>query len=413
MNPGDWPATDSIPDAWYSAFEERFRGSREEVARRLSVYLPVLDKAGALDLSSPVLDLGCGRGEWLELLGQHGYAAKGVDLNGEFVLHARQQGMDVVHAEAVDYLSAQPEGSCAALTSFHLVEHLPVAQMVELLTQIHRVLCPGGILILETPNPENHMVGACTFHLDPTHVAPLPPALLQFLTEQAGFATTLVARVNADALGVPLEYVPGDAPNSLQINAAIHLLNRAHYIAPDYAVIAQKDGGLASIAGSPELDALCDLGPMDVTRFRRLEAEAKAREAEAKAREAEAKALEAETQALEAEAERAAMYASTSWRVTEPLRELKDTSLRVKSATRRCAEPPLRWLITHRRLRAAAEVYLPRFPALDRRVRTAIQRITGNAGGFPSDPRDIPMEAREVLRELYAARSRANALGEG
>ena len=322
MNPRESPVTDGIPAALYSAFEERFRGSREEVARKLSVYLPVLDKAGVRDPGSPVLDLGCGRGEWLELLGQHEYTARGVDLNEEFVLHARQLGLDIVHAEAVDYLRAQPAGSCAVVTSFHLLEHLPAARLVELLAQIHRVLRPGGIMILETPNPENHMVGAWYFRLDPTHVTPLPPALLQFLTEQAGFATTWVARVNADTLGSPLEYVPSDAPHSLQMNAAIQLLNQAHYTAPDYAIIAQKDGGMVGIAGSPELDGLCGLGSTDGTSFRRLEAEAAAHAAEAKAQEAEAKAQEAEAQL-------AAVYASTSWRITRPLRSLKRTALRL------------------------------------------------------------------------------------
>ena len=182
MNPSESSATDGIPDALYSAFEEQFRGSREEVARRLTVYLPVLDKAGVRDAESPVLDLGCGRGEWLELLGQHDFAARGVDLNEEFVVHGQQRGIDLVHADAVEYLSSKPEGSYAAVTSFHMVEHLPPGRLVELLAQTHRVLRPVGILILETPNPENHVVGADTFYLDPSHVAPLPPALLQFLT---------------------------------------------------------------------------------------------------------------------------------------------------------------------------------------------------------------------------------------
>ncbi len=236
--------SDGIPDAMYAAFEEQFRGSREEVARRLTVYLSVLDKAGVRDAASPVLDLGCGRGEWLGLLLQHGYAARGVDLNEDFVAHGQQLGLDLVYAEAVGYLGSQPEGSCAAVTAFHLVEHLPPGRLVDLLAQIHRVLRPGGIVILETPNPENQVVGGCTFYLDPSHVAPIPPALLQFLTEQAGFAATWVARVNADTLEIPLQYVPRDAPHALQMNAAIHLLNLNRYSAPDYAIIAQKEGGI-------------------------------------------------------------------------------------------------------------------------------------------------------------------------
>jgi hypothetical protein len=435
VNPSESSAADGIPDALYCAFEEQFRGSREEVARRLAVYLPVLEQAGVREAESPVLDLGCGRGDWLELLGQHDYAARGVDLNEEFVVHGQQRGMDVVHADAVEYLSSQPEGSCAAVTSFHVVEHLAPGRLVDLLAQTHRVLRPGGIFILETPNPENHVVGACTFYLDPSHVAPLPPELLQFLTEQAGFATTWVARVNSDTMGIPLEYVPRDAPHSLQMNAAIHLLNQARYTAPDYAIIAQKDGGMVSIAGSPELERICGPGPMDITSFRRLEAEAKAHEAEAKgqeaearaqeaeakgqeaearaheaeakgqeaearaqeaeakgqeaearAQEAEAKGQEAEARAQEAEAQFAAILRGASWRITRPLRWAKRAALRF-------ARP---WG-SGRRAR--------RWAAVREVSRSAIP--TGPAGDtVPSDLEHLPVSAREVFDDLERALER-------
>jgi len=166
---------------------------------------------------------------------------------------------------------------------------------------------------------------------------------------------------------------------------------------------------MVSIVGSPEIDGLCNPGPPDVTTFRRLEAEAQAREAEAKT--------------LLAESERDAISASTSWRITRPLRDLKDIGLRVRdrdldkanlhayltSTTKRCAAPPLRWLIARRRLRAVVDLYLPRFPALDRRVRAALHGVTANVDGPLRDPRDISLAARDVLRELYAARTRANS----
>jgi SAM-dependent methyltransferase len=326
----------SIPPEFYSDFEERFRGTCEEIARRQSIYLPILEKAEIFKSNAPILDIGCGRGEWLKLLGQRGYKARGVDLNENFVLECQQKGLEIVSGEAIQYLHNQPPESFSAVTSFHVVEHLPFARLVEFVAEIFRGLRPGGVMILETPNPENITVGACSFYLDPSHLAPIPPALLQFISAQAGFASPCVARVNAETLGVPLAYLPREASYSLQLNAVIHLLNQIFYRSPDYSIIAQKGGGEISITGSAELNHLCERAPMDIMHFRQLEAETKAREAETKAREAEAKTREAETKAREAEAKtREAeakaqeagsqlheLLASTSWRFTAPLRSV-------------------------------------------------------------------------------------------
>jgi SAM-dependent methyltransferase len=319
----------SIPVDFYLAFEERFRGTREEIARRQSIYLPILEKAEILGSKAPILDMGCGRGEWLKVLGQRGYKARGVDLNDKFVLDCQQNGFEVVFGEAIQYLRNQPSESFPAVTSFHLIEHLPFAQLVEFVAEIFRVLLPGGVMILETPNPENITVGACSFYFDPSHLAPIPPGLLQFITEHAGFSSPCVARVNAETFGVPLAYLPREAAYSLQINAAIHLLNQKFYSSPDYSIIAQKSGGAARITGSAELNHLCEPAPMDIMHFRQLEAEAKnqdaeakTREAEAKTREAEAKTREAEAKTREAEGQVRILLASASWKLTAPLRSV-------------------------------------------------------------------------------------------
>jgi O-antigen chain-terminating methyltransferase len=100
---------------------------------------------------------------------------------------ARENGLAVFHEDALQFLRSQSEGQFAAITAFHIFEHLPFALLAEWLLEIHRVLCPGGILIAETPNPENLIVGANTFHRDPTHTRPLPSGVLAILSETLGF----------------------------------------------------------------------------------------------------------------------------------------------------------------------------------------------------------------------------------
>ncbi|MDQ6790398.1 MAG: methyltransferase domain-containing protein, partial [Candidatus Dormibacteraeota bacterium] len=173
-------------EAFYGAHQERFRGSREFVRRRLEIYLPQVQSVAGAD--HRVLDLGPGRGEWLALLRDRGIAAYGVDVNSSFVASAGEIGLDVRHQDAVEHLRSLPDGSLAAVTAFHLVEHLSPAALIELVDNALRALRPGGLLILETPNPLNLKVGAASFHLDPTHVRPIHPLFLEFVLENRGFA---------------------------------------------------------------------------------------------------------------------------------------------------------------------------------------------------------------------------------
>jgi SAM-dependent methyltransferase len=143
-----------------------------------------------------VADLGCGRGEWLELLGEWGVEATGVDLNAPNVAGMRARGLNVHHADALGWLRAQPEASFAAVTSFHVIEHLPFGVLLRLVQEARRVLMPGGRLIMETPNPENVIVATQTFWLDPTHVRPLPPALLEVVVIDAGLEIEALLRLN-------------------------------------------------------------------------------------------------------------------------------------------------------------------------------------------------------------------------
>jgi SAM-dependent methyltransferase len=183
-------------ERFYLQFEEKFRGTREEIKTRVAVYLPKLAEAGVGGVDRPVLDLGCGRGDWLEVLREQGLASRGVDLNKVRLDELRTRGLDVVEADFVEYLRNAADASVGAITGMHIVEHLPFPVLVELVDHARRVLKPGGLLILETPNPRNVLVASHTFHLDPTHRSPIPSALLMFLLEARGFTSIDVCELH-------------------------------------------------------------------------------------------------------------------------------------------------------------------------------------------------------------------------
>jgi 2-polyprenyl-3-methyl-5-hydroxy-6-metoxy-1,4-benzoquinol methylase len=184
-------------DALYVSFEDQFRGSREDIKERLRVYLPILKKAQLGTDEMPVLDVGCGRGEWLELLQEQNLRAQGVDVNRVLVGECQQQGLEVVEKDVIVYLRTLPDASLGAVTGFHIIEHLPFEVLVKLLDETVRVLKPGGVAIFETPNPENVLVGSYTFYLDPTHRNPLPSAVVKFMAEARGLCRVEVMHLHA------------------------------------------------------------------------------------------------------------------------------------------------------------------------------------------------------------------------
>lgn len=188
---------DHARDDLYVAIENHFRGSTEVIASRIRRYLPLFESLRG-PTQGIVLDLGCGRGEWLSLLKQQGIAARGVDLNEVMVARTRALGLEVTAGDVLAYLRALPSGSLAAISAFHLVEHLSFKDLVTLFDESHRTLRASGLLLFETPNPENLVVGACNFYYDPTHRHPLPPQLLRMIAEARGFTSTRIIRDASD-----------------------------------------------------------------------------------------------------------------------------------------------------------------------------------------------------------------------
>jgi acetyltransferase-like isoleucine patch superfamily enzyme/SAM-dependent methyltransferase len=222
--------------AIYPAFVDRFRGSETEIRQRVSVYLPRVREA-VRDAPGPlVLDVGPGRGEWLALLAEEGIAAAGVEDNAAMAQRLRERGLDVVHTDAT-HLGAVPAGSLDVVTAFHVVEHLDLEALLALLAAARRALRPGGLLIAETPDPTNLVMGACNFHLDPTHRAPIPPARLEFLVGASGFTGTEIWRLHPkeehDLSGLRLDGVTPEAAAALVL-----ALQRGLFGPQDYAVVA-------------------------------------------------------------------------------------------------------------------------------------------------------------------------------
>ena len=216
-------------DTFYVAFEDQFRGSHQEITDKLKVYLPLIAKRGVGTQDSPVLDVGCGRGEWLDLLHQSEYAAKGIDINRAMIEQCRDKGLEVIESDVIAYLQSLPDSSLGAVTGFHIIEHLPFTILLKFFTEVLRVLKPNGLAIFETPNPQNLLVGACDFYADPTHQRPLYPPTIQFLLQHQGFLNVELLYLN------PVEISPFDKEDP-----GWQTLHNWFFGCRDYAVIGYK-----------------------------------------------------------------------------------------------------------------------------------------------------------------------------
>jgi ubiquinone/menaquinone biosynthesis C-methylase UbiE len=216
-------------DNFYRAFEDTFRGNRSLIRERLQVYIPFLRESNLSQSGDKILDLGSGRGEWLELLRDERYQAMGLDINQAMIQECRELGLAVVEGDALIYLKSLPDNTLGAVTGFHIVEHLPFESLIELIAEAYRVVRPNGLIIFETPNPRNVVVGSCTFYTDPTHKNPIPPEVLQFMINYSGFEKAQILLLN------PSEEVP-----VLEDSAMADRFNQLFYGSMDYAVIGIK-----------------------------------------------------------------------------------------------------------------------------------------------------------------------------
>ncbi len=217
------PGADAVPD--YFAFESRMRGDSGEIRGRQARYVEDFRDA------APVLDLGCGRGEFLALLGEAGIEARGIDADADMVAYARGEGLDVDQGDALAALEKLDDGSLGGVFAAQLLEHLPPPALVRLLELAARKLRPGGVFVAETINPLSPLA-LRNYFADLTHAQPLVPETLELLARQAGFA-----EVEKRFLNEPEERLT--VPDDPVLARNVRRLNELLFAPLDYAIVAR------------------------------------------------------------------------------------------------------------------------------------------------------------------------------
>lgn len=226
---------------FYHMFEERFRGSRAEIVDRLEIYRPLLGEiVGSLE-GKRCIDLGCGRGEMLDFYCKSGVSDRiGVDINPIQLEICRSNDHETVEMDCIAYLKSQPECSADMISAIQLVEHLPFASLVELLDEARRVLRPGGVILLETPNCDNLITATGWFYVDPSHIHPVNSEYLRFMAQRSGFRDIRIIGANPAQHVRKLALVSEENDNLRIINENMQQLNELLYGAQDYALIGVK-----------------------------------------------------------------------------------------------------------------------------------------------------------------------------
>jgi O-antigen chain-terminating methyltransferase len=222
-----------LQDWRYAGFENRFRGSADEVKKQLEIYLPYLPNRG------PILDLGCGRGEFLDLLREKGIDGAGIDLNSLMVEACRDKGLRCERGDLLERLAAKPDGSLAGIFSSQVIEHLPPAHLRELIALGRRKLAAPGVLILETVNPLSVFALVQIFYLDLSHEKPIHPQALKYMLEAGGFEDVEI-KYSAHLSQERLRDLPTADERTAVLNQNFDRLNDLLYAPAQYAAIARR-----------------------------------------------------------------------------------------------------------------------------------------------------------------------------
>ena len=217
----------------YFLFEQRFRGSREDIKERQEIYIPYF--AGKSD----VLDFGCGRGEFVELLLENGVTTQGIDLNPDMVAYCQDRGLPVIEVDGITYLHSQEDNSLGGLFAAQVIEHLKPYQMIDLIRLAYKKLQPNACILLETINVQALYGYLNYFYMDLSHERPVHPETLKFILEAEGFNNIQILYSSpVEDMAIPPLHINNE--DNSEFNRYIDKLNNFLYGPQDYAVIAYK-----------------------------------------------------------------------------------------------------------------------------------------------------------------------------
>ncbi len=219
----------------YFKFQNHFRGTRSLIRDRQSIYMPYFENC-----RGQVVDIGCGRGEFLQALKQHGVSAFGIDLYPEYVIEGELHGLDIRQGDAIEFLKTTDQ-RFGGIFCAQVVEHINFAQLQELCAAAYSALEPDAYFIIETPNPTCLTTYTDSFYVDPTHVKPVHPQMLKYILSEQGFRDVTIIFTECSRVQEPLPMLRGNGIDNIEeMNDALTRVSDLLFGSQDYAIIARK-----------------------------------------------------------------------------------------------------------------------------------------------------------------------------
>ena len=226
------PGTDTYNQIDYFDFENHFRGPRDQIKEVQKIYLPYFENC------KNVIDLGCGRGEFTELLKENGVGVTGVDMYLPYVEYMKMRQLPAVHGDALEFIRNQE--SVDGIFLGQVVEHMPIEKVIEVLNVAYSKLLPGSYIIMETPNPMCLAVFTNSFYMDPSHSKPVHPLTLQYLAQKAGFSEVNILFTESSRMPDKIPLLNGDTEDIIAFNNEMRRVENMLFGSQDYAIIARR-----------------------------------------------------------------------------------------------------------------------------------------------------------------------------